>query len=168
MLKITEKTMQHLNAHIESSIGPKSLVDLAKEVYEKYKPQAFTPVTHDFKEIVGYSECVEENKVESHEHVYCFKRKGRNSWSRGSHKRHIASSHVTIIVNHNCELVTAYYGKSAPREPWDKSMNKIERMESIEFWSCHALCIPLAANEEIETQFMYYEEFCEGKKLVFV
>jgi hypothetical protein len=36
-------------------------------------------------------------------------------------------------------LYTAYGGRVAPREPWDRGLNEEQRAESEQFWSEHAL-----------------------------
>lgn len=36
-------------------------------------------------------------------------------------------------------LYTAYGGPSAPREPWDSTLNEEQRAQAQQFWSEHAL-----------------------------
>ena len=38
-----------------------------------------------------------------------------------------------------CILFTAYGGPCAPREPWDETLDSTGRVQSVEFWSQHAL-----------------------------
>lgn len=42
-------------------------------------------------------------------------------------------------VSHACILYTAYGGASAPREPWDPSLDEAGKAESVAFWATHAL-----------------------------
>jgi hypothetical protein len=44
-------------------------------------------------------------------------------------------------------LFTAFYGKLAPREPWDPSLPDQDRAESEEFWKTHAI---VATPDEID------------------
>lgn len=55
---------------------------------------------------------------------------------------------VTVVAGphdgHPWVLFTIYGGPSAPREPWDKSLNDGQRAESIAFWEEHALSVEKA------------------------
>ena len=154
-LVIPEATKQHLLAH-------GNMVDLAQEVFDHHKKAGtltpFKPICLYFHEIVGLSECRVTPPVGTKTIILVQKRKGRTKWSKATEMPPIPTNCVTIILNKDLSLITAYCGEPAPREPWDKSMNDVERYESIEFWSTHSLCL----HEGAEKKHMTYLEFING------
>jgi hypothetical protein len=56
---------------------------------------------------------------------------------------------VTVIAGPDgpepCVLYTAYGGPSAPREPWDESLDDAGRAEAEAFWAQHALSAEVAS-----------------------
>lgn len=156
-MHIPQKTMDHLRAH-----GGKKMIALAEKVFGYHNNAGtltpFTPLTLEFPEEVGFSECLVVAECTMNDEILVQKRTGRTKWSRAVNQKPEPTNFVTIIVNRNWDLVTAYCGKPAPREPWDPSMDKEQFLESIEFWSYHALCL----HKDAEITYMRYFDFCKG------
>lgn len=90
---------------------------------------------------IGYSSCV---PITDKDQVVTVYRKNREGWTKMVKNRTgIPTSNLTIVLKEHdgyLRCLTAYVGLGAPKEPWDRSLktNK-ERVESIKFWSTHAL-----------------------------
>jgi len=155
MLIVSEAAKRHLLAH-------PGVEDLAHQVYNHHKKlgtlKPFTPLSLKFAEVVGYSECLQVERASDSDTILVQRRIGRNQWSRAVESPPVASNNVVIIVGNNDNLITAYVGDPAPREPWDKSMNDAQKSESVKWWRTHALCLQDGA----VTTSMKYKEFCNN------
>lgn len=155
MLKISDTTKKHLLAH-------PGVEDLIEHAYSKLlktgliKP--WTPLPYKFQNIIGNSECLEVKSVKDDELILCQRRIGRDKWSRAVEDSPVPCDTLTMIVGKDNNLITAYVGHPAPREPWDKSMNESQRRESVEFWRKNALCLQPGA----VTTVMTFKDFCDG------
>lgn len=98
----------------------------------------------DMGRVIGGSDCV---PTDDSDIISYHKRGNRKVESRMVHGREpIPVSTMTIVLRKlsydEFEFKTIFIGKRAPREPWDPSIkSKAELMESIAFWSRHALRI---------------------------
>ena len=77
---------------------------------------------------------------------YFSKRKGREGPSRVALDQDLQETSIISIVaepidEKQCNLISAWYGSIAPKEPWDNSLMKDKKAldESLRFWCCHAL-----------------------------
>ena len=168
-LVVSEIARNHLQAHTKACL--EDIEYLANIVYMRHHDagtlQPFTPLTYQFDRDIGYSGCVaEQRRVLDKELILVQKRIGRNEWSRATRSPPTITRNVTIILNKNMALITAYCGPPAPREPWDKTMTADEREESIEFWRYHALCLTGADHRlnGVDIDMMTYKNFVDGKK----
>jgi hypothetical protein len=77
--------------------------------------------------------------------VFYAKREGRKGLSRLCARPPRMTRELTVIAgDHNGDftLYTAFGGPSAPREPWDPSLDEAGALASRQFWGTHALSAP--------------------------
>jgi hypothetical protein len=91
-----------------------------------------------FNRVVGYNNRV---KTDSRDEIVYAQRVGRTGLSRFVKNRRPQKTNWVTVVFNCCangvyEVLTAYLGTAALREPWDPRGN---RRESIRFWSSEAL-----------------------------
>ena len=105
---------------------------------EHIDPQgrAFFVETVDLGETIGESRCVE---TDPNDQIVFAQRVGRFGLSRFViNKDAVLTSKLTVILRKGdlgYEVVTAFIGPKAEREPWDKTADST----STEFWRTHAL-----------------------------
>lgn len=99
--------------------------------------------TVDLERSVGYAGCVPTTDADK---IAMVARPGRKTLSRVVFNRSKPpTSFVTVVIRRNKDrinLITAYCGQPAPREPLDKTLtDPREIAESKAFWKTHALIL---------------------------
>ena len=100
----------------------------------------------DSKKIIGKSSLIKTESITNNSDTYFSKRKGREGPSRVALDQDFQGTSIISIVAEPLDekqynLISAWYGPIAPREPWDNTLlNDQKRLdESLSFWCCHAL-----------------------------
>lgn len=97
--------------------------------------------TIDIGQIIGTDNCVSVSNEDDVRMLYRKGRAGRTPivFSREAPK----TSLITIGIRHTDDeletIFTAFTGAKAPKEPWDRSLSKKEKVEAERFWHNHAL-----------------------------
>lgn len=140
---VPPKAEDHLRAHPE--VG----VILAEVIGRVMLPRdcGFLAVAVNMGRVVGRSGCVKAPRVGFNDPAKFALRVGREKPSRVIVG--VEGPEVTTVVilafpakelTGTYVLVTAFVGELAPKEPWDRNLgSELERQESLEFWSTHAL-----------------------------
>lgn len=96
----------------------------------------------DFDRVIGKDTCVKVTEEDDVRMMYRKNHTGKTPIVFG--REPDDSNHLNIGIcddGGDAVLFTAFVGKSAPKEPWDKNIrSEEERLEAEEFWSKHALC----------------------------
>ena len=107
------------------------------------------------KRVVGQSSLIETQKIGLSETAWFAIRKNRMKASRivpdvASVDTEIVSIVANPVEKNSYELVTAWFGAMAPKEPWDPDLmdDPSAYEESINFWCRHALVHDLAVMDE--------------------
>ena len=143
VIKLSTNTHSHLEVHYK-------IID--------YLPQAISQISFpnkqedrirmeiDLKKIIGKSSLINTEPITYNSDTYFSIRKGREGPSRVVlDEKPKETSIISIIAEPKDEkqynLVSAWYGPIAPKEPWDNSLIKDKKAldESLSFWCCHAL-----------------------------
>lgn len=99
--------------------------------------------SYSFDETIGKVTCVEvDPEIDDIVYVYRLNRDGMTPMVKNKEPQDCDTLIVVIgQKNGYYTVATAYIGKIAPREPWDKDLinNPQLKKESEDFWSCHAL-----------------------------
>jgi hypothetical protein len=128
---------EHLAQHQE-------VVKLLPECFEllgNFQPQLIA-VDIDLRRVVGQTICVATNPTDQ---IVYAQRVGRAGYTRFvMEKQPQPTSHITIVAKHlsggSIQLITAYMGRKATPEPWDRRVRSIlEQQGSRLFWDNHAL-----------------------------
>lgn len=142
MILVSTNTALHLQAHPE-------VFDLLTEAIGQIKlpnDGSRLAVEVDLGRILGRSGCVATPVITNQTRATFAKRVNRPFPSRvaiGAVGLEI--SHVVIIAKPSdrpgvYDLITAYVGDLAPKEPWDPTLTtEVERAASLAFWTSHAL-----------------------------
>ena len=100
----------------------------------------------DLEYVVGRSSLLTTKAIDAHTPTYFARRKGRSGASRVVLNESPKETSIISIVAEPIEekrynLLSAWYGKIAPREPWDSTLLTEPKAfeESLDFWCCHAL-----------------------------
>lgn len=143
MVELSNKTLTHLEVH------PKIidyLLEAISQIYLPEKEDERVRVEIDLKKVVGKSSLIKTESITNNSDTYFSKRKGREGPSRVLlNQDPQETSIISIIAEPKDEkqynLVSAWYGPIAPKEPWDNSLIKDKKAldESLSFWCCHAL-----------------------------
>ena len=139
---ISDDTQRHLEAH-------PGIIDLLTEAIIKIKlptmPQQLQ-LQVDLGRIVGKSSLLETPQITATTPCWFAKRQGRLGPSRvipdiGPAETSVISIIANAITSDRYELVSAWYGGMAPKEPWDPDLadDPLAYEESINFWCSHAL-----------------------------
>ena len=152
---ISDDTQRHLEAH-------PGIIDLLTEAIIKIKlptmPQQLQ-LQVDLGRIVGKSSLLETPQTTATTPFWFAKRQGRLGPSRvipdiGPAETSVISIIANAITSDRYELVSAWYGGMAPKEPWDPDLadDPLSFQESLNFWSGHALVHnPEVMDEPFET-----------------
>ncbi len=140
---LSYQTLSHLEVH------PK-IIDHLSEAISKIsfpsKQGERIRMEIDLKKIIGKSSLIKTESITNNSDTYFSKRKGREGPSRVALDQDLQETSIISIVaepidEKQCNLISAWYGSIAPKEPWDNSLMKDKKAldESLRFWCCHAL-----------------------------
>jgi hypothetical protein len=141
-INLTDTVEKHLRAH-------SGIIDLIPEIISKVTiPAEGTKLISqiDLNRVVGKTSLLNTKKISLSDKTWFSIRKNRIKASRvilGA--RPLDTDIITIVANpvfqNGYELVTAWFGTLAPKEPWDLSLSSdsSEYKESIHFWCSHGL-----------------------------
>ncbi len=114
--------------------------------------QDFIPRTMDFRSLIGLSTVVDTYPDDE---IIFARRPGRKYPSRFVLNRQAQwTPYITAIIGRRgltYDLITAYFGESAPREPWGRE--RATRLER-EFWDTHAFVMgaePIVPRSEVRS-----------------
>lgn len=135
------------------------ILDYLEEVIKEIRPEGRETIEHEheFDHVVGETLCVETD--ESSDIVYAI-RPSRNGYSKFvMNKDPEPTRYMTVILKKDDKvggytIVTAYFGRLAPREPWGENPTK----EQCEFWKNHALVMwddPSLSKKDRRRNFHY-------------
>ena len=134
--------------HGEDGITYKTLEEAIPYIETNDQDRVVSQV--EFERPIGIDKCVE---VSPEDEVMMVYRKGRAGQTPMVKNREPEESNLLQVMLKKNEaapseyaLVTTFVGKSAPKEPWDPSLeSEAEKQESLNFWNTHALIY----NEEL-------------------
>ena len=139
---VSKKEREHLNAHNE-------IIDILPEVVKKIVLPFDTErlqLQVDLGKTVGRSSLLETVQIEANTPCWFAKRRERLGPSRvitdiNPAETSVISIIANAITSDRYELVSAWYGEMAPKEPWDPILadDPPAFKESINFWCSHAL-----------------------------
>ena len=148
---LTEGVREHLEAH-------PGILDLIPEIASRVTlPTDGSKLARQvsFGRVVGQSSLINTKKIGLSETAWFAVRKNRMKASRvvpdaGPADTDLVSIVANPIENNSYELVTAWFGAMAPKEPWDPDLadDPAAYEESINFWCRHALVYDLAVMDE--------------------
>ena len=148
---ITEKVKSHLEAH-------PGIIDLIPEIASRITlPTDGCRLASQISlgRIVGQSSLINTKKIGLSETAWFAVRKNRMKASRivpdaGPADTDLVSIVANPVEKNSYELVTAWFGAMAPKEPWDPDLadDPAAYEESINFWCSHALVHDLAVMDE--------------------
>ena len=148
---LTEGVREHLEAH-------PGILDLIPEIASRVTlPTDGSRLSCKISlgRAVGQSSLINTQKIGLSETAWFSVRKNRMKASRvvpdaGPADTDLVSIVANPIENNSYELVTAWFGEFAPKEPWDPDLTDDPSAyeESINFWCRHALVHDLAVMDE--------------------
>ena len=148
---LTEGVREHLKAH-------PGILDLIPEISSRITlPTDGSRLARQVSlgRVVGQSSLINTKKIGLSETAWFAVRKNRMKASRvvpdaGPADTDLVSIVANPIEKKSYELVTAWFGEFAPKEPWDLDLadNPAAYEESINFWGRHALVHDLAVMDE--------------------
>ncbi len=152
---VSKKVRGHLNAH-------QGIIDILPEVVKKIVLPSDTErlqLQVDLGRTVGKSSLLETPQITATTPCWFAKRQGRLGPSRvipdiGPAETSVISIIANAITSDRYELVSAWYGGMAPKEPWDPDLadDPLSFQESLNFWSGHALAYdPGVMDEQFKT-----------------
>lgn len=127
---------KHMAAHAD--VKMEDIAEAISKITSANYNGQFGIITIDLGRLVGYDHCVPVTESDAVRHLYRENRKGTTPCLLN--RKGNPTSLITIGI---CKqtLFTAFYGKLAPKEPWDDSLRESDRAESESFWKTHALCV---------------------------
>ncbi len=148
---LTEGVREHLEAH-------PGILDLIPEIASRVTlPTDGSRLASQISlgRVVGQSSLINTKKIGLSETAWFAVRKNRMKASRvvpdaGPADTDLVSIVANPIEKNSYELVTAWFGTMAPKEPWDPNLadDPAAYEESINFWCRHALVHDLAVMDE--------------------
>ena len=148
---ITEKVKSHLEAH-------PGIINLIPEIASRLTlPTDGSRLARQISlgRVIGQSSLIDTKKIGLSETVWFAVRKNRMKASRVvPDAGPVDTDQVSIVANpvekDSYELVTAWFGAMAPKEPWDPDLmdDPSAYEESINFWCRHALVHDPAVMDE--------------------
>jgi hypothetical protein len=139
-IELSEKARRHLDAHPD-------VLDILHEAIGKIqlRNRPHQEIEVDLGRAVGISTCIKTTAIRADEQAQFALRKGRQFPSRvitgvtGS-----PTSKAVVIVRqlgrYQFDLVTAWIGSLAKKEPWDRNIKSpAQFQECLDFWCNHAL-----------------------------
>ena len=164
---LTEGVSNHLEAH-------SGILDLISEIASKViLPTDGSRLASQISlgRVVGQSSLINTKKIGLSEAAWFAVRKNRMKASRvvpdaGPADTDLVSIVANPVEKDSYELVTAWFGAMAPKEPWDPDLadNSSAYEDSINFWCSHALVHDLAVMDEpFEST---WEDIVNGRKTI--
>ena len=148
---LTEGVREHLKAH-------PGIIDLIPEIASRVTlPTDSSRLARQVSlgRVVGQSSLINTKKIGLSEAAWFAVRKNRMKASRvvpdaGPADTDLVSIVANPVEKDSYELVTAWFGAMAPKEPWDPDLadDPSAYDESINFWCRHALVHDLAVMDE--------------------
>jgi hypothetical protein len=148
---LTEGVREHLEAH-------PGILDLISEIASRViLPTDGSRLACQISlgRVVGQSSLIKTQKIGLSEKVWFAIRKNRMKASRvvpdaGPADTGLVSIVANPVEKDSYELVTAWFGAMAPKEPWDPDLadDPSDYEESINFWCSHALVHDPAVMDE--------------------
>ena len=148
---IVDETLKHLEAH-------PGIHDLIPEIASKVAlPTDGSRLACQISlgRVVGHSSLIKVQKIGLSETAWFAVRKNRMKASRvvpdaGPADTDLVSIVANPVEKKSYELVTAWFGAMAPKEPWDPDLadDPSAYEESINFWCSHALVHDLIVMDE--------------------
>ena len=143
VIKLSAKTLSHIEAHCK-------IIDCLPEAISQIsftsKQDDRIRMEIDLVNMVGKSSLLNTEQIDIYTDAYFCMRKGREGASRVVlNEKPQVTSIISIVAEPTEEkrynLISAWYGKIAPREPWDSTLLTEPKAfeESLGFWCCHAL-----------------------------
>ncbi len=138
---ITETVIEHLSAHPDVTM----FLDEAIKRVSLPTDGSILSVKVEMGRIVGRSGCAPTISITPNDSALFALRLARRKASRVVLDRFGPEvSYIAVIAGptenpKEYKLYTAFIGEPAPKEPWDPTLTDVERPESIQFWSTHAL-----------------------------
>ena len=144
IIMVPFSAQEHLRAHPEVSEL------LAEAIGRLSLPSGgqFLAIEVEMGRVIGRSNCVSTEPINSNELVTFASRTGRERASRvivGVEGPETTRVSVLAFASKEDErkyvLITSFVGELAPKEPWDRSLisGSAEHQESLDFWCRHAL-----------------------------
>ena len=137
-LYICETTKEHMKAHLEVKTE-----HIIEAINKTNLEGSFIFEQVSLNRIIGKDRCVyvPEDKIDKVKMITRSNRKGPTPMIDSEPEdTELITIGACVDGDGKWTLFTAFYGKKAPKEPWDIE-NEDELKESEQFWSCHALCI---------------------------
>ena len=135
---ICETTKEHMKAHLDVNINH------IKEAINKIDLEGtFLIQEISLGRTIGKDKCiyVSKDRLDEVKFITRPNRKGTTPMIKAEpDDTDLITIGACVDGDGKWTLFTAFYGKKAPKEPWDIK-NEDELKESEQFWSCHALCI---------------------------
>ena len=143
IITLTSNTLSHLEAH-------HNIIDFLPEAISQIsfpnKEKGRIRMEIDLVTMVGKSSLLNTEQIEIYTDAFFSMRKGREGASRVVlNEKPQETSIISIVAeplgDKRYNLISAWYGNIAPREPWDSTLlTEPEAFkESLDFWCCHAL-----------------------------
>jgi len=136
---VTRGAEKHLEAHPEVS----SLLAEACGRIDLPDNGSFLSTEVEMERVVGKAGRVKLSPDKAYEPALFAQRVGRRFPSRVTFDEAEDTTKVVVLARSSgldtYELVSSWVGPLAPREPWDESLSWSEYVESLDFWSTHAL-----------------------------
>ena len=139
---VPPRAEEHLRAHPEVGV---LLAEVIGRVTLPCDGQ-FLALAVEMGRVIGRSGCVKAPRVGINDSEKFAQRVGRDKPSRvviGVEGPEVTTVVILAFASKEARtyvLVTAFVGGLAPKEPWDRNLgSELERQESLEFWSTHAL-----------------------------
>ena len=150
-IHLTDSVKEHLEAH-------SGILDLIPEIASKVSlptDGSRLACQTSLGRVVGQTSLINTKKIGLSESAWFAVRKNRMKASRvvpdaGPADTDLVSIVANPIENNSYELVTAWFGAMAPKEPWDPDLTDDPSAfeESINFWCNNALVHDLAVMDE--------------------
>lgn len=131
---------KHMQQHADVFQHLQRALDFLQQycVYPSHNIVAYEAV---LDRVVGTCACVETTAEDDVVYAVRSQRQGR-AMRFVRNRNPEMTNRITVVlksVSGGYQLLTAYYGSPAPREPNDPSLSRSEREEAIQFWNTHAL-----------------------------
>lgn len=137
---IGERTLQHMQAH--SDVSMEHIREAIRKNDTYTGPFELWPI--NLGRVIGKDGCIQVKEDDPDvQHLY---RKGRNGttpvvFDRPAPDTSVMTIGICLDDDGKHTMFTAFYGPSAPKEPWDPSLSDEGRAESEAFWRTHALVV---------------------------